>query len=441
MKKKMQAIIFAADKAIPYTYPLCGQPMILHNINLLNELSVPVTVIYRSEDSTLSEIIKKAGANSYEITNEMCNTILFPNSSILEEQTLILKGNSPLLTRTLLEKFIKHHLDSCLCISTIEQSEIYLLEKTFLRDMQSLIKNELFDMAELLRHAYQQDLKCNLVALSGSSKTYTVSTLSDLYKAEYIMRKRLIKEWTKKGVRFTCGESTYLDTTIHIGAGSLIEEGVRITDGSHIGNDCTVGAYARLNKTVVGDRTTILPFSIINESNIGEAAQIGPFAHLQKTSVAEKSVIGNFVEVKRSTIGAASKAKHLAYIGDTHMGNGVNIGAGTIICNYDGTQKHTTVIKDHAFIGSNNTLVAPITVEENSFTAAGSTITKDVPRNSLAIGRSIQLNKLEYAERILKKEQKTSKLKKRVDEHLSTKEKCFIGAKRTTHDPSEPDLV
>ncbi|MDR3549776.1 MAG: hypothetical protein P4L31_00035, partial [Candidatus Babeliales bacterium] len=128
------------------------------------------------------------------------------------------------------------------------------------------------------------------------------------------------------------------------------------------------------------------------------------------------AIIGNFVEVKRSTIGQHSKAKHLTYLGDAQIGSQVNIGAGTITCNHDGNKKHTTTIKDGAYIGSNNTLVAPVTIKENAFTAAGSTITTLVPKDALAIGRARQVNKLEYA------------LKLRVGKKPVDKESSFVGA-------------
>jgi bifunctional UDP-N-acetylglucosamine pyrophosphorylase/glucosamine-1-phosphate N-acetyltransferase len=146
--------------------------------------------------------------------------------------------------------------------------------------------------------------------------------------------------------------------------------------------------------STVGDRVLIRNHSIIADSSIAAGAAIGPFAHLRPgADIGENAHIGNFVEVKKTTIGAGSKANHLAYLGDATIGAGVNVGAGTITCNYDGQAKHQTTIEDGAFIGSNSTLVAPVMVGRGAYVAAGSAVTEDVPSGALGIGRSRQENK------------------------------------------------
>jgi bifunctional UDP-N-acetylglucosamine pyrophosphorylase/glucosamine-1-phosphate N-acetyltransferase len=145
---------------------------------------------------------------------------------------------------------------------------------------------------------------------------------------------------------------------------------------------------------MVGDRVTINNFCVIRESEIHAAAQVGPFAHLRPGScVGEEARVGNYVELKKTTLGARSKANHLAYLGDTTIGEKVNIGAGTITCNYDGTTKYSTVIEDGAFIGSDSQLIAPVRIGRDAYVAAGSSITEDVPAESLAIARGTQVNK------------------------------------------------
>lgn len=166
--------------------------------------------------------------------------------------------------------------------------------------------------------------------------------------------------------------------------------------------------------SVIGDEATIQPYTLITDTVIGDRVTVGPFAHLHnQTLVEHDATIGNFVEIKNSTIGAHTKAKHLSYIGDATLGSQVNVGAGAITCNYDGAKKHKTIIQDGAFIGSNSTLVAPITIGEKAYTAAGSTITENVPHNALAFGRARQINKEHYAHKLLEKVDAEN-----TDEHL-----------------------
>ena len=152
---------------------------------------------------------------------------------------------------------------------------------------------------------------------------------------------------------------------------------------------------------ILEENVTVQSHCVIKNAYIKEDAEVGPFAHLRaNVTIGQECVIGNFVEIKNSTLDTETKAKHLTYIGDATIGSHVNIGAGTITCNYDGIRKNQTIIKDHAFIGSNNALIAPITIGNNAFTAAGSTITSDVPDNALAIARSPQTTKCDYAKKL-----------------------------------------
>jgi bifunctional UDP-N-acetylglucosamine pyrophosphorylase/glucosamine-1-phosphate N-acetyltransferase len=162
----------------------------------------------------------------------------------------------------------------------------------------------------------------------------------------------------------------------------------------------TIGPFARLVDTEVGEGATILDHCLLLDSAVGEDASIGPFAHLRPLSrVGRRAKVGNFVELKKSQLGEGSKAPHLSYIGDATVGPSVNIGAGTITCNYDGVDKHPTRIEKGAFIGSDTTLVAPVTVGEGAYVGAGSTITSDVPPFALAVGRARQVVKEEWARR------------------------------------------
>jgi bifunctional UDP-N-acetylglucosamine pyrophosphorylase/glucosamine-1-phosphate N-acetyltransferase len=193
-------------------------------------------------------------------------------------------------------------------------------------------------------------------------------------------------------------ETNVIDLDVTIGRGTVIGAGVHLLGKTKVGSHCNIHPYSILDSASLEDEVTIHPHSVVSHSKIHAHAHIGPYAHLHlESDIAERAYIGNFVEVKKSTIGIGTKAKHLTYLGDAIIGSRVNIGAGTITCNHDGKQKHTTTIKDGAYIGSNSTLIAPITIEENAYTAAGSTITDDVPKWALAIARSRQTNKDGYA--------------------------------------------
>jgi bifunctional UDP-N-acetylglucosamine pyrophosphorylase/glucosamine-1-phosphate N-acetyltransferase len=236
-----------------------------------------------------------------------------------------------------------------------------------------------------------------------------VNTLQDLWGVEQIKRSEFIKLWMAEGVRFELAQSIHIDINVKIGAGSFIGTGVHLLGNTVIGEECFVGAFTIIEDTIIAENTTIHSHSVIQHSTIGSNVHVGPFARLrQNVTVGNDVQIGNFVEVKTATIGEASKVKHLSYLGDATLGAGVNIGAGTVTCNYDGVKKSETVIEDGAFVGSNNTLIAPIAVGKNAYTAAGSVVNTDVPEDALAIGRTRQENKLGYAKKLREAMKKAS---------------------------------
>ena len=165
-----------------------------------------------------------------------------------------------------------------------------------------------------------------------------------------------------------------------------------------IGEDCTVGSCSIISGSRIGDGVQVGPFSIVNDSEVENGATVGPYARLRLGNhVGEGAAIGNFVELKKTRIGAGAKAMHLAYLGDSKIGSDVNIGAGTITCNFDGIKKHQTTIGSGAFVGSNSTLVAPLEIGDGSYVGAASVITQDVPEDSLALGRARQTVKTGWA--------------------------------------------
>jgi bifunctional UDP-N-acetylglucosamine pyrophosphorylase/glucosamine-1-phosphate N-acetyltransferase len=187
---------------------------------------------------------------------------------------------------------------------------------------------------------------------------------------------------------------------VTVGADTIVHPGVHLEGRTQVGSGCVIHSSVRIVDTTVGDEVVINNFCLIIDSAISRGARVGPFAHIRpQSSVGEDAHVGNFVELKKTAMGRGSKANHLAYLGDATIGERVNIGAGTITCNYDGVAKHPTVIEDGAFIGSDSQLIAPVRVGKGAYVAAGSTITHDVPADSLAIGRVKQVNKAGWAKR------------------------------------------
>jgi bifunctional UDP-N-acetylglucosamine pyrophosphorylase / glucosamine-1-phosphate N-acetyltransferase len=188
---------------------------------------------------------------------------------------------------------------------------------------------------------------------------------------------------------------------VEIGSETVIERGVVLRGKTRIGRGCIIDVGSVLTDVTVDDGVLIKPYSVASESKIGPRAQIGPFSHLRPASdIGEEAHVGNFVELKKTRLGRKSKANHLAYLGDGMVGDDVNIGAGTIFCNYDGFKKHVTTLEDGAFIGSDSQLVAPVTVGKGAYVGTGTTVTKSVPAGALAIGRAKQENKEGYADRL-----------------------------------------
>lgn len=255
----------------------------------------------------------------------------------------------------------------------------------------------LTDMVEILtRHGH--GIAPLLVA--DETELLGINTRVELAFADKILRSRKAQSLMLSGVTIENPDSVVADLDVEVGQDSILEANVQLRGTTRIGSNCRIGTGSVLRDCEVEDGATILPYVIAENSYIGSNAFVGPFSRLRmQAHAAEGSHIGNFVELKKTRLGVGSKANHLAYLGDSVIGSRVNIGAGTITCNYDGIKKHQTDIADGVFVGSNSTLVAPLTLGEGSFIAAGSVITKNVDSDALAIGRSLQVDKPEWAKR------------------------------------------
>ncbi len=218
-----------------------------------------------------------------------------------------------------------------------------------------------------------------------------VNTRSQLVELEKIYLRRIVDKWLENGVTIHFPETVYIEPEVEIGKDTEIFSGVYLIGRTKIGENCRIQAGVRIENSTIGNGVVIKDNSYIEESIVGDECKIGPMAHLRPgTRLAEKVSIGNFVETKKAEIGRGTKINHLSYIGDAEVGEDVNIGAGTITCNYDGFFKYKTIIGDRVFIGSDTQLVAPVKLEDDVYIGAGSTITKDVPKGNLSLTRAEQ---------------------------------------------------
>ncbi|MCA9607258.1 MAG: bifunctional UDP-N-acetylglucosamine diphosphorylase/glucosamine-1-phosphate N-acetyltransferase GlmU [Myxococcales bacterium] len=228
-----------------------------------------------------------------------------------------------------------------------------------------------------------------------------VNDRAQLAEAAKVMRKRIAVRHAKAGVTIRDLDRVDIDATVTLATDAVIEPGVVLRGATHVGEGARIDVGCVLTDVTVEAGAYLKPYSVASESTVGPSAEVGPFSHLRPGSVmGPRSKIGNFVEMKKTTLGEEAKANHLAYLGDGVVGPRVNIGAGTIFCNYDGFQKHQTVLEEGCFIGSDSQLVAPIRVGVGAYVATGTTVTRDVPDDALAVGRAKQSNKEGYASRL-----------------------------------------
>jgi bifunctional UDP-N-acetylglucosamine pyrophosphorylase / glucosamine-1-phosphate N-acetyltransferase len=283
-------------------------------------------------------------------------------------------------------------------------SGIYLFELPLLfpalREIGSSNAQGEYYLPDLVRLFRTRGLRVDTLVLDDPKEILGVNSRKELADVGHILRDRKNEALMTAGVTIIDPATTWVDPDVVVGPDSVLHPNVYLEGRTQIGSGCEIHSGVRIIDSVVEDQAVINNFCVIRESHVERGAQIGPFAQLRPQSrVGENAHVGNFVELKKTTLGKGSKANHLTYLGDATIGQKVNIGAGTITCNYDGVAKHPTVIEDEAFIGSDSQLVAPVTVGKGAYVAAGSTITSDVPPESLAIARGKQTNKDGWAAR------------------------------------------
>ena len=302
---------------------------------------------------------------------------------------------------------IREHKDASAAERAIREMNpgVYAVEKRFLaRSIAALdaknAQGELY-LTDVVARAAQEDAAGVAGRAWPMEDLHGVNDRYDLARAETLLRERLNRALAKSGVTLRDPSTTYVDADVVIAADVTLEPGVVLRGRTQIGAGARLDVGCVLEDVLVEAGARLKPYTVATDSVIGERAQVGPFSHLRpKSTLGPDAHVGNFVETKATSLGARSKANHLAYLGDGVIGEDVNVGAGTIFCNYDGFQKHTTRLLDGAFIGSDSPLVAPVTVGRGAYVATGTTVTKDVPDDALAISRTKQENKLGYASRL-----------------------------------------
>jgi bifunctional UDP-N-acetylglucosamine pyrophosphorylase/glucosamine-1-phosphate N-acetyltransferase len=253
----------------------------------------------------------------------------------------------------------------------------------------------LTDMAGILVDAGER-VVATVAAEAG--EVLGANTIAELVALDATLRARTAQRLMAQGVTIFKPETCVIDADVEVEADTVIEPYVQLLGKTRIGSDCLIRSSTVIENSTIADDVLIRQSCVITDSTIGSGAKIGPFAHLRPGSeIGEDAHVGNFVETKKARLGKGAKASHLTYLGDAVIGAGTNIGAGVITCNYDGVNKHTTVIGEGVFVGSDSTLVAPITIGDGAYIGAGSCITREVPADALAVGRSRQVTKEGWA--------------------------------------------
>jgi bifunctional UDP-N-acetylglucosamine pyrophosphorylase/glucosamine-1-phosphate N-acetyltransferase len=252
------------------------------------------------------------------------------------------------------------------------------------------------DLVQIYRDRH---LPVETVTLDDPREIMGVNSRNELAQVAGVLKMARNDDLMASGVTLIDPATAYIGPDVTIGPDTIVHPNVQLEGTTRIGSGCEIQSGVRIVNSTIGDRTFVNNFCLILDSTVGAGARIGPFAHIRpESAVADDAHVGNFVELKKTAFGKGSKANHLAYLGDATIGENVNVGAGTITCNYDGVAKHRTIIEDGAFIGSDSQLIAPVTVGRGAYVAAGSSITQDVPPGSLAIARGKQVNKEGWVE-------------------------------------------
>ncbi len=455
--KSLAAVILAAGKGtrmksrIPKVlHPLAGLPMIHYPIELARSLGAdPIVVVVGYAAQSVQQALDGYGLRFVVQDPQLGTGHALGFARVLLEEgvkdLLILSGDVPLLTEETLRAMVSCHRShrgalTLLCgrmedptgygrilrdgkgrvVRIVEEKDatdeeraiqevnagVYCAKaRPLFRALEGLSRDNvqgeyyLTDAVEILASEGVETYET-----SNPEEFLGINDRMELAHAEEVLQWRLRRHWMREGVTLRDPDSVYLDWRAVIGRDTVLGPNVEVRGGSRIGENCRIEAGCVLEDVELEDEVTVRPWCVIQGSRVEAGSTIGPFAHIRPGSrIGPSARIGNFVEVKNSRVGRGTKAAHLSYLGDAEVGEDVNIGAGTITCNYDGRFKHRTVIEDEVFVGSDTQLVAPVRVGRGALIGAGSTITKDVPAEALAVARARQVNLQGKARRRTKK--------------------------------------
>jgi len=445
---ELAVVILAAGKGtrmksdlVKVLHPVAGSPMLSYSLDLSRNLKPSRLVVVVGFQADLVQERFKAENISFALQKEQLGTghavlAAHPLLQGFHGNVLILSGDVPLLTERTVQTFVQSHQErqATLSVMTVElenpkgygrvfrnadgsllritedkdlkpgeervreiNTGIYCVDADFLFSALSYVTpqnaQKEYYLTDIVGQASAEKKRVFPSLVEDSLEVMGINTRVELAKANQAMKKKIAEQHMLDGVTLIDPETTYIDRDVKIGRDSVIYPNCYLLGKTILGTGCVIEPGCKLANTQVGNQVTIKVSSVISESRIEDHVEVGPFAHLRpETLLREGSKIGNFVEVKKSVIGKGTKANHLTYIGDATLGEKINVGAGTITCNYDGKKKHATVIENGVFIGSNTSLVAPIKVSRNSIIGAGSTITKEVPPDTLAVARGKQVH-------------------------------------------------
>lgn len=428
-------------------HPVCGKPMVEHVVEQVTKTGADqlVTIVGHGAE-TVKEYL--GDRTDYALQDQQLGTghAVLQAEALLGQkdgQTIVICGDTPLLRAETLNNLIKAHEETGAKATiltafaqdptgygrvirnsqgavekNVEQKDAspeeakvqeintgtYCFDNKLLFQALHQVKNSnaqgeyyLPDVLEILKN---QGHIIGAYQMSDFDEGMGVNDRLALSKAEALMRQRINEEHMRNGVSLIDPATTYIDLTVEIANDTVIEPGVMLKGTTKIGSNCIIGAHSVIRDSILEDGI-VVKSSSIEESIMKKGSNIGPFAHLRpKATIGENVHIGNFVEVKNAVLGKDTKVGHLTYIGDADLGEDINVGCGTVFVNYDGKNKHRSTIGDRVFIGCNANIVSPVTVGDNAYIAAGSTITRDVPSSALAIARSRQENKENYVDKL-----------------------------------------
>lgn len=456
----LYAVILAAGKGkrMNSTKPkvlhqICGKPIVCHILEQLSALrpEKSIMIVGHQSEQVRAQVGDQVIYKEQEQQLGTAHAVLQAKEELkdLAGITLILNGDHPLFTKETLLKLVRKHreeaaaatiLTACVedptgygrvirdqdgCVKRIVEHKDASEEErrineintgTFCFDNQKLfqvldkVNNQNaqgeYYLPDVISIFKELDEKVVAEKVLNPEEALGVNDRVQLALAEKYMRQRIIRQHQLNGVSIVDPENTYIDADVVIGSDTVIEPGTFLRGKTKIGKNCHIGPQADLTDVDVEDEVSIR-YAVISDSKIDQHTTVGPYVYIRpQTHLGKKTKIGCFVDLKKAQLGEGSKISHLAYVGDAKVGRDVNIGCGVVTVNYDGVKKHQTIIHDHAFIGCNVNLVAPVTIEREAYVAAGSTITDNIPERSLAIARERQTNKVNYVEKLWRKKNK-----------------------------------